>query len=69
MGDLIGKQGIELSYEEILRGVKGIKFIQKDRFNKDIGPYIKMVNLIPYHNQEKISLLLLMPDYKNMVNY
>ncbi|NNL82046.1 MAG: penicillin-binding protein 2, partial [Winogradskyella sp.] len=39
MGDLIGKQGVELSYEEILRGVKGIKFIQKDRFNKDIGPY------------------------------
>ncbi|MCX7551807.1 penicillin-binding protein 2 [Xanthomarina sp. F2636L] len=39
MGDLIGKQGIELSYEEELRGVKGIKFIQKDRFNKNIGPY------------------------------
>jgi penicillin-binding protein 2 len=39
MGDLIGKQGIELSYEHILRGKKGIKFIQKDRFNRDIGPY------------------------------
>jgi len=39
MGDLIGKQGVELSYEEELRGVKGIKFIQKDRFNRDIGPY------------------------------
>ncbi len=39
MGDLIGKQGIELSYEQTLRGVKGIKFIQKDRFNRDIGPY------------------------------
>ncbi|WP_204346767.1 penicillin-binding protein 2 [Psychroserpens algicola] len=39
MGDLIGKQGIELSYEDVLRGVKGIKFIQKDRFNKNIGPY------------------------------
>lgn len=39
MGDLIGKQGIEISYEETLRGVKGIKFIQKDRFNRDIGPY------------------------------
>ncbi|MFD2551948.1 penicillin-binding protein 2 [Bizionia sediminis] len=39
MGDLIGKQGVELSYEEALRGVKGIKFIQKDRFNRDIGPY------------------------------
>ena len=39
MGDLIGKQGVEISYEEILRGVKGKKFIQKDRFNRDIGPY------------------------------
>ena len=39
MGDLIGKQGVEISYEKILRGVKGINFIQKDRFNKDIGPY------------------------------
>lgn len=39
MGDLIGKQGVELSYEDVLRGVKGIKFIQKDRFNKNIGPY------------------------------
>ena len=39
MGDLIGKQGVEASYENVLRGVKGIKFIQKDRFNRDIGPY------------------------------
>ena len=39
MGDLIGKQGIEYSYEDVLRGVKGVKFIQKDRFNRDIGPY------------------------------
>lgn len=38
-GDLIGKQGIEKTYEKTLRGVKGIKFIQKDRFNKNIGPY------------------------------
>ncbi|PTM09534.1 MAG: penicillin-binding protein 2 [Bacteroidetes bacterium] len=39
MGDLIGKQGIETSYEKELRGVKGVKFIQKNRFNRDIGPY------------------------------
>ena len=39
LGDLIGKQGVEQSYEEILRGTKGIKFIQKDRFNKTIGPF------------------------------
>ena len=39
MGDLIGKGGVEMVYEDVLRGVKGIKFIQKDRFNKNIGPY------------------------------
>lgn len=39
MGDLIGKQGVEKTYEKTLRGIKGIKFIQKDRFNKDIGPF------------------------------
>lgn len=39
LGDLIGKQGVEKTYEQTLRGVKGIKFIQKDRFNKNIGPY------------------------------
>ncbi len=39
MGDFIGKQGVEQTYEDVLRGVKGIKFIQKDRFNRDIGAY------------------------------
>jgi penicillin-binding protein 2 len=39
LGDLIGKQGVEKTYENTLRGVKGLKFIQKDRFNKNIGPY------------------------------
>ncbi|MDX1602122.1 MAG: penicillin-binding transpeptidase domain-containing protein, partial [Salinimicrobium sediminis] len=38
-GDLIGNTGIEGFYEELLRGVKGVKYIQKDRFNRDIGAY------------------------------
>lgn len=38
-GDLIGKQGIEQEYEEVLRGVKGVKYYQKDRFNRTIGSY------------------------------
>ena len=38
-GDLIGRQGIEKSYENELRGKKGKKFLQKDRFNRIIGPY------------------------------
>jgi len=39
MGDLIGIQGVEAQYEEVLRGVKGVKYIQKDRFNREIGTY------------------------------
>jgi len=38
-GDLIGKQGVEKSYEKVLRGIKGVNYIQKDIYNRDIGPY------------------------------
>ncbi|WP_394750275.1 penicillin-binding protein 2 [Spongiimicrobium salis] len=38
-GELKGRTGIEKQYEEILRGRKGVKHIQKDRFNRVIGPY------------------------------
>lgn len=38
-GDLIGKQGVEQSYEEILRGIKGVKYYQKDKFNREIGSF------------------------------
>lgn len=38
-GDLIGKQGVEESYEALLRGTKGIKYIQKDKYNREIGSY------------------------------
>lgn len=39
LGELIGTAGVEKSYEETLRGVKGVKFIQRDRFNREIGPF------------------------------
>ena len=38
-GEMIGRQGIEKTYEKILRGKKGVKIFQKDRFNRIIGPY------------------------------
>lgn len=38
-GDLIGRSGVEKQYEEVLRGVKGVKYTQKDRFNREIGSY------------------------------
>lgn len=39
LGELIGTAGIEKTYEEILRGTKGVKFIQRNRFNKEIGSF------------------------------
>jgi penicillin-binding protein 2 len=38
-GDLIGKQGVEESYETFLRGQKGVKYVLKDKFNREIGSY------------------------------
>lgn len=38
-GDLIGRQGIEESYETYLRGQKGVKYILKDKFNREIASY------------------------------
>ena len=43
MGDLIGSAGVEQQYEKVLRGIKGVKYIQKDHFNRDIGAYKKGV--------------------------
>jgi penicillin-binding protein 2 len=39
IGEQIGRQGIEKSYENQLRGVKGFKYFQKDRFNRIIGSF------------------------------
>ena len=39
LGELIGRQGIEKYFEAFLRGKKGKKFYQKDRFNRIIGSY------------------------------
>ena len=38
-GDFIGKTGIEKSYEKQLRGIKGMKYIQKDIRLRNIGSY------------------------------
>jgi len=38
-GELIGKQGIEKTYEKILRGKKGVTYVQRDKFNRVLGPY------------------------------
>ena len=38
-GELTGRTGVEKVYEDTLRGRKGIQYILKDRFNRDIGKY------------------------------
>ena len=39
-GDYIGKSGLEASYEELLRGVKGKRIMQVDVHNREIGHYM-----------------------------
>ncbi len=39
MGDYIGKSGIELAYEEELKGVKGVRFVLKDNLGRDVGSF------------------------------
>ena len=36
---MIGRQGLEKTYELILRGKKGVNYFQKDKFNRIIGKY------------------------------
>lgn len=39
MGDFIGKSGVERSYEEVLRGKKGVRYILVDSKNRTQGRY------------------------------
>jgi penicillin-binding protein 2 len=41
MGDYIGRSGLEQSYEEILRGQRGVKYIVKDNKNRLQGSFEK----------------------------
>ncbi|MAR43083.1 MAG: penicillin-binding protein 2 [Flavobacteriaceae bacterium] len=57
-GDLIGRQGVEKSYEKELRGKKGKKFLQKDRFNRIIGPYKNGIYDIEPSQAQNINLTI-----------
>jgi penicillin-binding protein 2 len=39
LGEMIGRQGIEKTYEKKLRGKKGTIYFQRDRFNRIIGSF------------------------------
>ncbi len=52
-GELIGRQGIEKTYEKILRGKKGVTYLQRDKFNRVIGPYKeKQLDTLPTPAQD-----------------
>lgn len=72
MGDLIGKAGIEQEYEDILRGEKGVKYLQMDRFNRVIGPYKEGIYDTLPKNGKDITLTIdaILQEYgeKLMVN-
>ncbi len=57
-GELTGRTGIEKQYEELLRGKKGVKYIQKNRFNRDIGPYKEGTLDTPPEQGKEIHLTL-----------
>ena len=41
MGDLIGKAGIDKSYEELLRGEAGVKYVMVDNHNRVKGAFLE----------------------------
>ncbi len=38
-GDYAGLSGLELQYEEVLRGQRGVHYLERDKFNRPRGPY------------------------------
>lgn len=38
-GDYVGMNGLERSYEEVLRGQRGVHFLERDNFNRPREPY------------------------------
>ena len=58
LGESIGRQGIEEYYENLLRGKKGKKFYQKDRFNRIIGSYEKGKYDVPVEGSQNLYLTI-----------
>jgi penicillin-binding protein 2 len=71
-GDLFGKAGVESYYEKILRGKKGVEYLQKDKFNRNIGSYKKgKLDTLPENGKDltvTIDAVLQQYGEKLMVN-
>ena len=57
-GELIGRQGIEKSYEEKLRGLKGVSYFEKDNFNRTTGSYKEGIYDTLYKPAKNINLTI-----------
>ena len=57
-GEMIGKQGIEKYYEDELKGIKGKKYFQKDRFNRVIGPFNNSLSDVSPLKAKNITLTI-----------
>ena len=57
-GELIGRQGIEKSYEKKLRGLKGVNYFQKDNFNRITGSYKNGIYDTIYKPAKDINLTI-----------
>ena len=38
-GDYIGRTGVEKTYEPVMRGERGVRYVLIDQFNRSVGPY------------------------------
>ena len=57
-GELIGRQGIEKSYEKKLRGLKGVSYFEKDNFNRTTGSYKKGIYDTLFKPAKNINLTI-----------
>ena len=57
-GELEGKEGVERQYEDLLRGSKGRKYLQRNRFNKVTGSYKEGISDTPPVNGKDLMLTL-----------
>lgn len=57
-GELIGTLGVEKSYDSVLRGIKGKKYLHRDRLNKIIGPFKDGIHDTLAQNGQDITLTL-----------
>ena len=68
-GELIGRQGVEKTYEKILRGKKGVNYLQRDKFSRIIGPYKngELDTLPVKSNNVTISVDMELQEYGSML--